>query len=138
MRCSVSFFLYIGEGMVTFPLLSFNSFFIKGEFMKQIMLLVLVIFGSFAMAEEKQRCPLLDEIVRQVHIGSATAIDLAKATLCEFEKTGALCNTRIGINKDVLDSAKERFRVGELTIEDVQKAEQDVADVITACEQPSN
>ncbi len=100
--------------------------------MRYIFLLSFMVFGSFAMAE--QECPSLDETVRNVNTGVASSMDIAQALLCHLNKANSpLCNTRVGIYKDILLSVEERFRVGELTVEDVDKAKQDVANAETSC-----
>ena len=103
--------------------------------MKYVFLILFMVFGSFAMAE--QDCPSVDETIRNANIGSASSIDISQALLCHLNKANSpLCNTRVGIYKDILLSVEERFRVGELTIEDVDKAKQDVADAVASCPEP--
>ncbi len=103
--------------------------------MKYVFLFLFMVCGSFAMAD--QECPSVDETIRNANIGSATQIDLMQAVLCHLNKANSpLCNTRVGIYKDILLSVEERFRVGELTIDDVNKAKQDVADTVASCPEP--
>ncbi len=80
-------------------------------------LTVSVSFQTQAKAKNSVQCSSFDEAVAAAEKGTVTSKTLALVALCQIEKSDLrqnLCETRIGLRKDILKITEAEFNAGQV------------------------
>jgi len=75
-------------------------------------------------------CESVDYQMKAYKVGLASHADVLDAMSCnlnEISSESAVCNTKIGIKKDILQQALKAYNVGLITEQQVSEARKDVA-----------
>ena len=98
--------------------------------MKNLLILTILLTSSFSLA-----CDSVDLTLKKYDVGLASSSDLAKTIACNLEDAyvRGLCNTKIGIKKDLLDHAIKKYDVGLVAKQEVENARTALKKVERSC-----
>lgn len=98
--------------------------------MKNLVIISILLTSSLTLA-----CDSIDLTLKKYDVGLASSSDIAKTINCNLEDmyVRGLCNTKVGIKKDLLDHAIKKYNVGLVTKQDVENARKALNRVKSSC-----